>query len=260
MIENVVDGLFAFYRLCGASSEGAHAVERDGVFAAMVPAAPERAVANGVVYRSPEALEAAYDEVADAYRQIGAKWTVWVWPDDDRSARLLEARGHVLDAQPTAMLHDLAGVERPPSDALPDWTRDGDFALVGPLNDRAYPFGTDSFTRALSVPPSDSTHVYVARHEGEPVGCLLMTDHDGNTDVECVAVVPEARGRGISGHLLGHALADAVERGLETSTLVSTAMGYSDVRASGLPAARQPLDVGVQAGRLTRPARRSPRT
>ncbi len=73
----------------------------------------------------------------------------------------------------------------------------------------------------------------MARHEGEPVGCLLMTDHDGNTDVECVAVVPEARGRGISGNLLGHALADAVERGLETSTLVSTAMGYSTYERAG---------------------------
>ena len=32
-----------------------------------------------------------------------------------------------------------------------------------------------------------------------------------------VAVVPEARGRGITGKLIAHALADAVERGSETA-------------------------------------------
>ena len=78
---------------------------------------------------------------------------------------------------------------------------------------------------ALQHPPADGTHVYLARAAGEPVGCLLMTDHDGNSDVEAVAVPPEARGRGISGNLLRHALADARERGIETSTLVSTPLG-----------------------------------
>ena len=226
MIERVVEGLFQFYRLCGGASEGAHTIERDGVLAAVVPAAPERAVANGVVYRSSDALEAAYEEVAAAYGEIGARWTVWAWPEDDDAGSFLESRGHVLDAQPTAMLHELDGVERPSTDALPDWTAAGDIAVVGPLNDRAYAFGTDSFTRALQTLPGDATRVYIARDQGEPVGCLLMTDHDGNSDVESVAVVPEARGRGISGNLLLHALADAVERGCETSTLVATSMGY----------------------------------
>ena len=226
MIERVVDGLFQFYRLCGAASEGARTIELDGVRAAVVPVAPERAVANGVVYRSADALEAAYDTLAEAYGEIGAKWTVWAWPDDDAAGRFLEGRGHVLDAQPAAMVHDLEGVERPAPDALPDWTAEGDFAVVGPLNDRAYAFGTDSFTRALRTLPGDATRVYVAHDQGEPVGCLLMTEADGNADVESVAVVPEARGRGISGNLLLHALADAVERGARTSTLVATGLGY----------------------------------
>jgi ribosomal protein S18 acetylase RimI-like enzyme len=226
VLERVVDGLFAFCSVTGGASEGSHTIERDGVLAAVVPAAPERAVANSVVYRSAAALESAYDEIAEAYDEIGAKWTVWVWPDHDDAAGFLEDRGHVLDAQPAAMVHDLAGVERPAPDALPDWTADGDFTLVGPLNDRAYSFGTDSFTRTLQRRPSDAIRVYVARDAGEPVGCLLMTDHDRNTDVECVAVLPEARGRGISGNLLRHALADAAERGCESSTLVSTQLGY----------------------------------
>ena len=227
MIERVFDGLLEFYRLCGSASDGARAIERDGVVAAVVPAAPERAVANGVAYRSADGLEAAYDEIATAYGEIGAKWTVWVWPEDEAAAGLLESRGHVLDAQPMAMVHRLSGVERPSREALPEWTADGRIAEVGPLNDRAYDFGTDSFTRALQHLPGDQTHIYVARDGGEPVGCLLMTDHDGNSDVETVAVVPEARGRGISGNLLRHALVDARERGIETSTLVSTPLGLT---------------------------------
>jgi GNAT superfamily N-acetyltransferase len=233
VIERVVDGLFAFYELCGGASEGARTVEREGLRAAIVRAAPERAVANGVVYRSAGALEGAYDEVAEAYAEIGATWTVWVWPGDDQAARFLEARGHGLDAEPVAMARDLDGVERPAADAPTEWTADGDAAVVGPLNDRAYGFGTDSFTRALRNLPSEGVQIYVASEAGEPVGCLLMVDHDDNSDLECVAVAPEARGRGISGHLLGHALADAAERGIRTSTLVSTRLGYPVYERAG---------------------------
>ena len=233
VIERVVDGLFAFYGVCGGASDGARTIDHDGLRAAVVPAAPERAVANGVAYSSAGALEAAYDELAEAYRAIGANWTVWVWPDDDATGRFLEGRDHVLDARPVAMGRDLNGVERPPAEALPEWTGLGDVAVVGPLNDRAYGFEADSFTRALRNLPSDGIHVYVTSDDGEPVGCLLMTDHGDNSDVECVAVVPEARGRGISGHLLAHALADAGERGVRTSTLVSTALGYPVYERAG---------------------------
>jgi ribosomal protein S18 acetylase RimI-like enzyme len=233
MIERVVDGLFAFYAVCGTASEGARTIDREGLRAAVVAAAPERAVANGVVFREAGALEDAYDELAEAYAQIGANWTVWVPPGDDTVAPFLEEHGHVMDAQPVAMAHDLEGVERPPADALPDWTANGPIGVVGPLNDRAYGFGTDSFTRALRDLPAGTSHVYVARDAGEPVGCLLMTDRDGNSDVECVAVPPEARGRGISGNLLRHALADAAERGMETSTLVSTTAGYAVYERAG---------------------------
>jgi ribosomal protein S18 acetylase RimI-like enzyme len=104
---------------------------------------------------------------------------------------------------------------------------------VGRLNDRSYTFGTDSFTRALRALPDGAADVYVARHDGEPVGCLLTLDHEGNTDVQTVAVVPEARGRGISGKLLAHALADAAERGNETATLVATPLGYPVYERAG---------------------------
>lgn len=249
VIERVVRGLEHFCRVCGGASDGARIIERDGVIAAIVPAAPERAVVNSTVCLSADGLRDAYDEIAAAYAEIGATWTVWARRDDVSTAELLESHGHALDAQPMGMLHEHpAGVERPGPDELPDWTRDGDVAVVGPLNDRAYTFGTDSFTRAMRRLPSEATFVYVAFDDGEPVACLLMTDDgDGNSDLECVAVVPEARGRGISGKLLRHALADAADRGIETSTLVSTRLGYPVYERVGYRAL-EPVSMWQRAG------------
>jgi GNAT superfamily N-acetyltransferase len=205
---------------------GGHTVERDGVVAALAPAAPERAVVNSVIYESADDLAAAYGEVAAAYAEIGAAWTVWVPSEDGPAAALLDHAGHVLDAEPAVMWLDLSqGVHRPPDGALEDWTADGDRDVVGPLNDRAYNFGTDSFTRALAGAPLDGLRVYVARRDGAAVACLTITYHERNADVELVAVVPEARGHGIAGALLGHALADAADRGMATSTLVATKLG-----------------------------------
>ena len=172
MIDRVLNSMFHWYRLMGDASEGARVLERDGVLAAVVPAAPERAVVNAVLYRDAEGLEAAYDELASAYGEIGAKWTVWVPPGDEAAARVLKARGHDLDAQPMAMSRELDGVERPAADALANWTAGGDVAAVGEINDRSYTFGTDSFSRALQTLPA-GVHVYIARDEQDaPICCL----------------------------------------------------------------------------------------
>jgi GNAT superfamily N-acetyltransferase len=223
--DRLLGGLRQWLRMVGRASPGARVIERDGVSAAVVPAAPERAVVNSVVYDDSAGLAAAYDEVAAAYAEIGAVWTVWVPSTDEGARAALHRVGHVLDATPAVMAVDLREIERPPPGALEDWTADGDVRQVGALNDRAYTFGSDSFTRALAGLPPDELTTYVARLDGRAVGCLMIVDHDGNADVEMVAVVPEARGHGIAGKLLAHALADAAERGLETSTLIATRMG-----------------------------------
>jgi GNAT superfamily N-acetyltransferase len=216
-----------WYRLVGRGSEGARTLERDGVLAAVVPASAERSVVNAVVYERPEALAAAYDEIAAAYAEIGAKWTVWVHHGDTRTVELLEGRGHVLDASPEAMAADLADTppRRPADDELEDWTADGDLADVGAINDRAYTHGGDWFSRALRDLPPGDLRAYVALRDGEPVGCCTIVDTGTNSDVQMVAVVPEARGSGISGKLIAHGLADAVDRGARTSTLVATKLG-----------------------------------
>ena len=227
MWPTVYSSMLHWYRLIGAGSDGARALERDGVVAALVPASPERSVVNAVVYEHPDALAAAYDEIAAAYEEIGAKWTVWVHSGDDVTAAMLERNGHVLDAAPEAMAADLRETPpvRPPADALADWTAAGDLSDVGAINDRAYGYGGDWFSRALTRLPEDAVHIYVAHRDGEAVGCAAAADTAANTEVQMVAVLPEARGQGLSGKLIAHALADAVERGIETSTLVATQLG-----------------------------------
>jgi GNAT superfamily N-acetyltransferase len=125
------------------------------------------------------------------------------------------------------MAADLAATppKRPAADALEDWTADGDLADVGAINDRAYGYGGDWFSRALTELPPGEVRIYVARRGGEAVGCAAIVDDGANSDVQMVAVLPEARGNGISGKLIAHGLADAVERGARTSTLVATKLG-----------------------------------
>jgi GNAT superfamily N-acetyltransferase len=238
VIHRVLRSMVHWYRLVGGASEGASVFEHEGVVASVVPAAPERAVVNAVLYEHAEGLEAAYGELASAYEEIDAKWTVWVPPGDDAAAALLESRGHYLDAQPMAMALELDGVERPPANALADWTAQGEVAEVGEVNDRSYTFGTDSFSRAMRRLPPGAAHAYVAREGGRPIGCLMVIDHEGNSEVQMVAVVPEARGRGITRKLLAHALADAAERGNTTSTLIATPLGYPVYERAGY----QPLE------------------
>ena len=216
-----------WYRLVGRGSEGASTLERDGLVAALVPAATARSVVNAVVYEHPGGVADAYDDLATAYEGIGANWTVWVHYGDTEAAALLESKGHVLDAAPEAMAADLEATPpaRPEPGALEDWTADGDLADVGAINDLAYGYGGDWFSRALTRLPEDAVHIYVAHRDGEAVGCAATADTAANTEVQMVAVLPEARGQGLSGKLIAHALADAVERGIETSTLVATRLG-----------------------------------
>ncbi len=114
-----------------------------------------------------------------------------------------------------------------------DWRRDGDLATLGRLNDASYPFGDDSFSRGLRRLPDGAAHIYLANSDGEPVGCLATIDHEGNAEVQLVAVLPQARGRGVAGKLLAHALADAAERGARSTTLIATKLGLPVYERAG---------------------------
>lgn len=201
-------------------------IEDRGVAACVYPAAPERSVFNSVVwYEDAAALERAYDGLREAYDGAGVEaWTVWVPEPDGAAASLLEAAGHVLDADPANMLLDLREFHAPDPPAGVAWARDATLEEWAAINDTAY--GLDgSMERgilALRTPPGP---VYAVREEGRAVSVLGAEDHDGDCYITLVATLPEARGRGYAALLMNEALRDAKARGCTTSSLQATKKG-----------------------------------
>jgi GNAT superfamily N-acetyltransferase len=223
--------LRGFCEILGRAAPGSHVFEPEGVLAAVVPAAPERSVVNSVAYEDAGRLERALPELAAAYEAAGVRaWTVWVPHTDTEAIGLLERAGHVLDADPAAMVMELSALEAPPPTDL-DLDPSPDLATVARLNDRAYAVGGNHFERALQTAPT--LHVYVARIDEQPVCCATGHDQDGDFSVTFVATMPEARGRGLAGRILTQALHDARERGCTTTSLQATEMGEPVYRRLG---------------------------
>ncbi len=215
-----VGGLARFYLLLAAGSPAIEVTEHGDLIAARTPGVPERSVLNAVVYSSTAALGGAYEEVAAGYDAIDAAWTVWVPDIDDVARGLLADNGHVLDADPEAMICDLAGIERP---AEPEgFVRGASLDAVGALNDAAYDTG-DEFQTAFAGHTGDGLLTYTAG-PGPDAG-LVFCDVDDDATVWLVATTPAARGKGYATALMLHGLADARERGRTTSTLQATDAG-----------------------------------
>jgi GNAT superfamily N-acetyltransferase len=226
LVNRVVAGLGDFNRAMSASAPGAQLLElAGGVVAAVIPSVPERSLMNAVVYQGEQALVGALGELTAAYGDAGVlAWMVTVPATDGEVRRLVKRAGHVLTGIPTAMARELPGVERPSNGALDDWTDSGDAPTMAAICDQAFLFG-DGFERTFTGPLPDWAHVYLARVDGEPAACVLSLERDGNCAIGPVATLPRARGRGLGGALLAHALADAGERGCVTTTLAATPEG-----------------------------------
>jgi GNAT superfamily N-acetyltransferase len=152
-------------------------------------------------------------------------WTVWV-PDKDRdSARMLAARGHVLDASPRAMAMELSdlGPELP----APEGVEPGpiDASTSAGLNDRAYGFGPDGFAAGIAGETSIRWHGAFARDEA--LGCVGTIAIGDDCLITGVATPPEYRGRGIASWLVRSALAGARGRGMATASLQASRAGAS---------------------------------
>jgi GNAT superfamily N-acetyltransferase len=226
-LELQLRGLGAWIRAMGHASPGASVFERDGVTAAVVPACPERSIANCVVYRDAESLGAALDGLADAYSEAGVRaWTVWVPDHDTAAVATLEAAGHVFDGEPAAMHLDLPDLVAPPAGDL-DWDAEASAEEMGRVNDLAYGYEVGEGPGAAAGPglPESPSRCYRARI-GDEVACVLQTiDVGEDCFVTWVATLEAHRGRRLASRLLGTALEEARARGLKTSTLESSMLG-----------------------------------
>ncbi len=208
-----------------AWSERASLFERDGVRAAIVPACPQRSLPNSIAYQSPAALAAALDDLAAAYDAAGvAARTVWVPEFDAEAIAVLEGAGYAFDGQPTAMSLELKSFEPLDVGDL-EWGAESTPAELGRLNDLAYGFEDGDGMAAAMTAESPGTTLYEARLGGEPACVLGTMDHGSDLGFYYVATAPSHRGKGLASRLMSVALEDARKRGLETSTLQSSAMG-----------------------------------
>jgi GNAT superfamily N-acetyltransferase len=208
-----------------AESMGGRVWERDGLTAGIVPGSPKRSFFNSVLYDDPEAMVASIDELADVYAEAGVEaWTVWVPEADTAVAQALEAAGHRLDATPRAMAMPIGGLRAPEPDPELEIREEPDRELVSSLNEVAYGFAPGEFP--VMRGDLSALRTYLGSIDGETVACAGAFTHGSDCEIVFVAVLPEGRGRGISGRLMARALADAAEAGLETTSLQATKLGY----------------------------------
>jgi ribosomal protein S18 acetylase RimI-like enzyme len=217
-------GMPPFWRVL-AEGTGGRVWEEDGVFASIVPSSPTRSFFNSVLYEDPGRMVDSIEALAAVYADAGVEaWTVWV-PEGDRSvAEALAAAGHELDATPRAMAMPIDGLNAPDPDPELEIREQPDFELVSKLNEIAYGFAPGEFPPIQGDQPSLRT--YFGSVDGETLGCAGAFTHGRDCEIVYVAVLPEGRGRGISGRLTARAIEDAREQGLETTTLQATKLGY----------------------------------
>jgi ribosomal protein S18 acetylase RimI-like enzyme len=213
-----------FWRVL-AESTGGRIWEAEGVSAAIVPGSPRRSFFNSVLYDDPVSMVKSIDAIAETYAEAGIDaWTVWVPEADTPLANALEASGHVLDATPRAMAMPLDELRPPAPDPELEIREESDYELVSSLNEVAYGFAPGEFP--VMRGDLSALRAYLGSIGGETVACAGAFSHGSDCEIVFVAVLPEGRGRGISGRLMACALADAVEQGLETTTLQATKLGY----------------------------------
>jgi ribosomal protein S18 acetylase RimI-like enzyme len=221
-------GLEAFYRVIARAGDDSRLHEFPGVIACSVPLCPTRSFPNSVVYERAEDLFAALDPLAAEYRHEGIQaWTVWVPEGETDATRLLADAGHRLDATPTAMVIELAGLAQPGTeDAELDWDDEATPAEMGRLNDVAYGWEDGGFAGAFTRNPElDLLRLFRARVDGE-LACVAATlDVGEDCLLAMVATDPRHRGAGLARRLCHAALAAAAERGLRTSSLQASPLG-----------------------------------
>jgi GNAT superfamily N-acetyltransferase len=203
---------------------GGEVLREGDVHAAIVPASPNRSFFNSVFYEDTGRLVDALPRLAEAYDAAGVNaWTVWIPAEDEGARSALAEAGHVLDATPRAMAIELSGLRLPDPDPELEIRMDMDMELLRVINETAYGFPEGDFPPMTEMP---DTAGYLASLNGTTVGTTLAWDRGEDVEITFVATLPEARGRGIAGRLLGHALERERNRGKSASTLVATKLGY----------------------------------
>jgi ribosomal protein S18 acetylase RimI-like enzyme len=201
-----------------------------GSWAAIFPASPaDRIFNNALLVAGPDELISSIAALGDAYSTAGiSNQALWCHEDDAPAGLALERHGYGLDETTRCMggfLDEMGGVAvRDPRVRLGD---PSELFSVNELDANLLTGLVFGAGRCYALDCGDG-----------PQAVLLAFDCDGDCGLSFLATVPAARRRGHARALVGHALADARERGCRTTTLQATPM------AEGLYAAIGYRDLG----------------
>jgi ribosomal protein S18 acetylase RimI-like enzyme len=215
-------GFARLQTLLGGQAAGGVVIERPGVVASIVPAAPESPTLNAAIALAADLDPALLRELHDLYRDAGVRrWGVWTDAGGHRVIEALEAFKLRLSTSSPGM-----------AAAIDELDLDGhaggvtaDLATVGRVNDMAYGNPDSRLERTLAPLAPGPLRGYRADHDGHPASVALALHHDGDCGVSFVATLPQARRRGLATQVMRNVLADAQRHGLDTVTLQATEQG-----------------------------------
>ena len=218
------DGFARLQILLGRHAMQGAVIERPGVVASVVPAAPESPTLNAAVALDPEQAAQALPEIAEAWREAKvARWGVWLDGRAKRVARALQKAGLALTASSPGMGADLDDIWLPGD--LDGRVPKADLATVGKINDLAYGNTDGRLQRTLTPLPRGVLTGYRVDLNGRPAAAALVMYHQHDCGVSFVATIPEARRRGLGSLVMYGALQEARERGCTSTTLQATEAG-----------------------------------
>lgn len=218
------DGFGRLQVLLGRHAMQGAVVERPGVVASIVPAAPESPTLNAAVALDAEAALDALPDLAERWREAGViRWGIWLDGRAKRVAKALQKTGLALTASSPGMGAPLDAIRSPAE--LNGRVPRADLATVGRINDLAYGNHDGRLERTLTPLPRGALYGYRVDLDGRPAAAALAMHHAGDCGVSFVATIPEARRRGLGSLVMHGALQHARERGCTSTTLQATDAG-----------------------------------
>jgi ribosomal protein S18 acetylase RimI-like enzyme len=217
------DGFARLQVLLGRHAMQGAVIERPGVVASIVPAAPDSPTLNAAVALEPEEAVRHLAEIAERWRDARVRrWGIWIDGAATQTTRALRTAGLTLTASSPGMGAALESLYIPSMNGEVPQT---DLKTVGRVNDLAYGNPDQRLERTLTPLPKGALRGFKADFQGVPAAVALAMHHDGDCGVSFVATTPEARRRGLASLVMRGTLHDARGHGCTSTTLQATEVG-----------------------------------
>jgi GNAT superfamily N-acetyltransferase len=209
--------------LLGHHSMQGSVLERPGVVASVVPAAPDSPTLNAAVALEPAEAVRHLADIAERWRDARVRrWGIWIDGAATQTTRALRTAGLTLTASSPGMGAALETLYIP---SMNGEVPQADLKTVGRVNDLAYGNPDQRLERTLTPLPKGVLRGFKADFQGAPAAVALAMHHGEDCGVSFVATTPEARRRGLASLVMRGTLHDALDHGCTSTTLQATDVG-----------------------------------